>query len=127
MPCAECSLHDAIPKDHFAGIERSAVLATATGKSLAKCIQHIHRDSFGIAPCDLKPRNLVRIKGPLKLSLSLRDRRPAGPARAPPARLPTGRPRARPTGTGRLLTRTRKAGPGRPTPGRWQRAAPDTP
>jgi serine/threonine protein kinase len=63
MPCAECSLFGAISKEHFAGIDQFAVVATA--RSLAKCIQHVH--SFGIAHCDLKPRNFVRIGGSWKL------------------------------------------------------------
>jgi serine/threonine protein kinase len=63
MPCAECSLFDAISKEHFAGIDQFAVVATA--RSLAKCIQHVHL--LGIAHCDLKPRNFVRIGGCWKL------------------------------------------------------------
>jgi hypothetical protein len=63
MPCAECSLFDAIAKEHFAGIDQFAVVATA--RSLAKCIQHVH--SLGIAHGDLKPRNFVRIGGSWKL------------------------------------------------------------
>jgi serine/threonine protein kinase len=63
MPCAECSLFGAISKEHFAGIDQFAVVATA--RSLAKCIQHVY--SLGIVHCDLKPRNFVRIGGSWKL------------------------------------------------------------
>jgi hypothetical protein len=63
MPCAECSLFGAISKEHFAGIDQFTVVTTA--RSLAKCIQHVH--SLGIAHCDLKPRNFVRIGGNWKL------------------------------------------------------------
>jgi hypothetical protein len=63
MECAECSLFDALSKEHFAGIDQFAVVATA--RSLARCIEHLH--SLGIAHCDLKPRNFVRIGSVWKL------------------------------------------------------------
>ena len=59
MPCADCSLEDAISKEHFTGIDLALVVSIAW--QIAKCLQHLHGQ--GVVHADLKPRNIVRVNG----------------------------------------------------------------